>query len=59
MNEQMKDILRVIPTTDVIYVLENHLSTSEAAGIVLDLLERELWIKDSTVEIVADFWKEK
>lgn len=59
MNEQMKDILRVIPTTDVIYVLENHLSTSEAAGIMLDLLERELWIKDSTVEILASFWKEK
>ena len=55
----MKNILRVIPTIDVINVLETHLSTSEAAGIILELLRRELWIKDDTVEILADFWRDE
>ena len=55
----MKNILRVIPTIDVINVLETHLSTSEAAGIILELLGRELWIKDDTVEILADFWRDE
>ena len=55
----MKNILRVIPTIDVINVLETHLSTSEAACIILELLGRELWIKDDTIEILADFWREE
>ena len=57
----MKNILRVIPTIDVINVLETYssISTSEMAGIMLELLRRELWIKDDTVEILEDFWREK
>ena len=31
--------MRVIKLTDVIHVLELHMETSEAAGIVLDLLD--------------------
>ena len=31
--------MRVIEVSDIIYVLELHLETSEAAGIVLDLLD--------------------
>ncbi len=31
--------MRVVEMSDIIYVLELHLETSEAAGIVLDLLD--------------------
>lgn len=55
----MKNILRVIPTADIIHVLELHLDTSETAGILLDLLPYELWIKDDEVKILENLWKEK
>ena len=55
----MKDILRVIPTADIIHVLELHLDTSETAGILLDLLPYELWIKQDEVKILKSFWEEK
>lgn len=55
----MKDRLRVIPTADIIHVLELHLDTSETAGILLDLLPYELWIKDDEVKILKSFWEEK
>lgn len=48
----MNDIKRVIPTSDIIYVLESHLSTSEAAGILLELLDYELWVKKDSLEIL-------
>lgn len=31
--------MRVVEMSDIIYILELHLETSEAAGIVLDLLD--------------------
>lgn len=55
----MKDRLRVIPTADIIHVLELHLDTSETAGILLDLLPYELWIKQDEVKILKSFWEEK
>ena len=55
----MKDILRVIPTADIIHVLELHLDTAETAGILLDLLPYELWIKQDEVKILKSFWEEK
>lgn len=55
----MKHMLRVIPTADIIHVLELHLDTSETAGILLDLLPYELRIKDDEVKILKNFWKEK
>lgn len=55
----MKDRLRVIPTADIIHVLEFHLDTSETAGILLDLLPYELWIKQDEVKILKSFWEEK
>lgn len=55
----MKDRLRVIPTADIIHVLELHLDTSETAGILLDLLPYELWIKEDEVKILKSFWEEK
>lgn len=55
----MKDRLRVIPTADIIHVLELHLDTSETAGILLDLLSYELWIKQDEVKILKSFWEEK
>ena len=32
-------MIRVVEFSDIIYVLEMHLETSEAAGVVLDLLD--------------------
>lgn len=55
----MKDRLRVIPTADIIHVLELHLDTSETADILLDLLPYELWIKQDEVKILKSFWEEK
>lgn len=55
----MKDRLRVIPTADIIHVLELHLDTSETAGILLDLLPYELWIKQDEAKILKSFWEEK
>lgn len=55
----MKGRLRVIPTADIIHVLELHLDTSETAGILLDLLPYELWIKQDEVKILKSFWEEK
>ena len=55
----MNNILRVIPTADIIHVLELHLDTSETAGILLDLLPYELRVKDDEVKILENFWKEK
>jgi len=55
----MRDILRVIPTADIIHVLELHLDTAETAGILLDLLPYELWIKQDEVKILKSFWEEK
>ena len=55
----MKDRLRVIPTADIIHVLELHLDTSETAGILLDLLPYELWIKQDEVKFLKSFWEEK
>lgn len=54
----MKNILRVIPTADIIHVLELHLDTAETAGILLDLLPYELRIKDDEVKILENYWKE-
>jgi len=54
----MKNILRVIPTTDIIHVLELYLDTSETAGILLELLPYELRIKDDEVKILKNYWKE-
>ena len=54
----MNNILRVIPTADIIHVLELHLDTAEAAGILLDLLPYELRIKDDEVKILKNYWKE-
>jgi hypothetical protein len=54
----MKNILRVIPTADIIHVLELHLDTAETAGILLDLLPYELQIKDDEVKILKNYWKE-
>lgn len=54
----MKDRLRVIPTADIIHVLELHLDTPETAGILLDLLPYELWIKEDEVKILKNYWKE-
>lgn len=31
--------MRVVKMSDIIYVLELHMETSEAAGVVLDLLD--------------------
>ena len=55
----MKDRLRVIPTADIIHVLELHLNTSETAGILLDLLSYELWIKNDEVKILESYWRKK
>lgn len=55
----MNNTMRVIPTSDIIYVLELHLNTPEVAGIMLDLLDYELWIEDDKVKFLKDFWKEK
>ena len=55
----MRNRLRVIPTADIIHVLELHLDTSETASILLDLLPYELWIKDDEVKILKSFWEEK
>ena len=55
----MRNRLRVIPTADIIHVLELHLDTSETAGILLDLLPYELWIKQDEVKILKSFWEEK
>ena len=55
----MNNILRVIPTADIIHVLELHLDTSETAGILLDLLPYELRVKDDEVKILKSFWEEK
>ena len=55
----MKNRLRVIPTADIIHVLELHLDTPETAGILLDLLPYELWIKQDEVKILKSFWEEK
>jgi hypothetical protein len=55
----MKNRLRVIPTADIIHVLELHLDTAETAGILLDLLPYELWIKQDEVKILKSFWEEK
>ena len=54
----MRNRLRVIPTADIIHVLELHLDTSETADILLDLLPCELWIKDDEVKILENPWKE-
>ena len=54
----MNDTKRVIPTADIIHVLEFHLDTSETAGILLDLLPYELRIKDDEVKILENYWKE-
>ena len=54
----MNNILRVIPTADIIHVLELHLDTAETAGILLDLLPYELRIKDDEVKILKNYWKE-
>ena len=54
----MRNRLRVIPTADIIHVLELHLDTSETADILLDLLSCELWIKDDEVKILENPWKE-
>lgn len=48
----MNDTMRIIPTSDIIYVLESHLSTSEVAGILLELLEYELRVKTDSLEIL-------
>lgn len=55
----MKHILRVVPTADIIHVLELHLDTSETAGILLDLLPYELWIKNDEVKILESYWRKK
>lgn len=55
----MKNRLRVIPTADIIHVLELHLDTSETAGILLDLLPYELWIKQDEVKILESYWRKK
>lgn len=55
----MKGRLRVIPTADIIHVLELHLDTSETAGILLDLLPYELWIKNDEVKILESYWRKK
>lgn len=55
----MKDILRVIPTIDVMNVLASYLSASEVEDIMLEMFGRELWIKDDEVKILRDFWREK
>lgn len=55
----MRNRLRVIPTADIIHVLELHLDTPETAGILLDLLPYELWIKEDEVKILKSFWEEK
>jgi hypothetical protein len=39
--------MRVVKFEDIIYVLENHLDTPEAAGIVLDLLDYILILEDN------------
>ena len=54
----MRNRLRVIPTADIIHVLELHLDTAETAGILLDLLPYELRIKDDEVKILKNYWKE-
>ncbi len=38
--------MRVIPTQDIIYVLELHFETSEVATIMLDLLGYEIDTED-------------
>ncbi len=48
----MNDTKRVIPTSDIIYVLESHLSTPEVAGILLELLDYELRIRTDGLEIL-------
>lgn len=50
--------MRVIPTSDIIHVLELHFDTAETAGILLDLLPYELWIKEDEVKILENCWKE-
>ena len=50
--------MRVVPTADIIHVLELHLDTAETAGILLDLLPYELRIKDDEVKILKNYWKE-
>ena len=37
--------MRVVKMSDIIYVLELHMETSEAAGVVLDLLEYQFEIE--------------
>lgn len=39
--------MRVVKMSDIIYVLELHLETSEVAGIVLDLLDYVKEIDDA------------
>lgn len=39
--------MRVVEMSDIIYVLELHLETSEVAGIVLDLLDYVKEIDDT------------
>jgi hypothetical protein len=41
-------MMRVIKFKDIVYVLELHLETSEAAGIVLDLLDYQFDINDDS-----------
>lgn len=48
----MNDTIRIIPTSDIIYVLESHLSTPEAAGILLELLDYELRVRTDSLEIL-------
>lgn len=38
--------MRVVSMPDIIYVLELHLETAEAAGIVLDLLDYVIEMED-------------
>lgn len=38
--------MRVVPMSDIIYVLELHLETAETAAIVLDLLEYIVEMED-------------
>ena len=38
--------MRVVPMRDIIYVLEMHYETSEAAGVVLDLLDYVVEVED-------------
>ena len=39
--------MTVVKLEDIIYVLENHLDTPEAAGIVLDLFDYILILEDN------------